>query len=154
MIVVSDTSVITSLIQVGRGNLLSDLHGAVLIPPAVQRELLRAHVKLPGFLEIREVQDQLMVARLTVELDLGEAEAIVLAKESNADLLLIDEKLGRLVAIREGLRITGLMGMVVEAKRRCLIDSVRTLVVQLESDAGFRVSDAVKQEAYRQAGEL
>ena len=76
MIVVSDSSVITSLIQVGHYELLRQLNGAVLIPRAVQ------------------------VADLEVELDLGEAEAIVLAKETNADLLLIDEKLGRQVALR------------------------------------------------------
>ena len=153
MIVVSDTSVITSLLQIGRATMLQELHGAVLIPDAVYRELLRTHTVIPSFLEARGAVDRGMVARLEAELDLGEAEAIVLAKETKADLLLMDEKLGRQVALREGLRITGLMGLTVEAKRRGLIDSVRTMTAQLESEAGFRVSDGVKQEAFRQAGE-
>src|SRR5260221_5728325 len=147
MIVVSDTSVITSLIHVGRVALLQELHGAVLIPQAVHRELLRTHKDVPSFLEVRAATNHQMVARLEAELDLGEAEAIVLAKETNADLLLIDEKLGRRVAIREGVRIAGLMGLAVEAKRRGLIASVRELARQLEVEAGFRVSDAVKTEA-------
>jgi hypothetical protein len=88
-----------------------------------------------------------------VELDLGEAEAIILAKETHADLLLIDEKLRRQAALREGVRITGLMGVLVEAKRQSRIESLRQVVQELESQAGFRVSDPVKSEAFRQAGE-
>jgi hypothetical protein len=153
MIVVSDTSVITSLIHVGRDHLLQQLHGSVLIPTAVHRELLHTHVRIPEFLEVRAVVNRLFVAQLESELDLGEAEAIVLAKETKADLLLIDEKLGRQVALREGLRIAGLVGLLVEAKHRRVIDSVRELVGRLESEAGFRVSDAVREEAFRLAGE-
>ncbi|MFM8470971.1 MAG: DUF3368 domain-containing protein [Limisphaerales bacterium] len=153
MIVVSDTSVITSLMQVGCVRLLRDLHGEVLIPPAVSAELLRSHRELPSFLEVRPVANRTRVANLVVELDEGEAEAIVLAGEVKADLLLIDEKLGRQVALREGLRITGLVGLVVEAKQRGLITSVHELLGQLETEAGFRVSNAVKTEAFRLAGE-
>lgn len=153
MIVVSDTSVITSLIQIGRAALLKELHETVLIPEAVQRELMRTHVVIPTFLETRAAQDRGMVARLETELDLGEAEAIVLAKEAQADLLLIDEKLGRRLALREGLRITGLMGLAVEAKRPGLVDSVRAMTAQLEFEAGFRVSDEVKEAVFSRAGE-
>jgi len=154
MIVVSDTSVITSLIQIGRATLLQELYGAVLIPPAVQEELLRSHVTLPSFLQVRQAENRQMVARLEAELDLGEAEAIALAKEISADLLLIDEKLGRQIAVREGLRIAGLIALVVEAKQRGIVRSVREFVKQLELEAGFRLSDSVKQEAFRRAGEL
>jgi hypothetical protein len=153
MIVVSDTSVITSLIHIGHLDLLQKLHGKILIPPVVQQELFRAHQALPAFLEVRDAADRQMVARLEAELDLGEAEAIVLAKETNADLLLIDEKLGRRVAAREGVRIAGLLALLVEAKHRRLIKSVREFVGQLESNAGFRVSDAVKSESFREANE-
>ena len=45
------------------------------------------------------------------------------------------------------------MGLVVEAKQRGLIGSVRELVRRLETEAGFRVSNAVKAEAFRLAGE-
>lgn len=153
MIVVSDTSIITSLIQIRRVALLRELHGQVLIPEAVLRELQLTHATIPDFLEARSVSDRQQVLRLADELDLGEAEAIVLTKETRADLLLIDEKLGRAVALREGLRISGLMGLAVEARRRGAIDSVRELVRRLEVEAGFRVSAAVKQEAFRLAGE-
>jgi hypothetical protein len=153
MIVVSDTSVITSLIHIGREQLLAEFHGTVLIPLAVQQELLRTHVQIPGFLEVRAVHDLANVARLRAELDLGEAEAIVLAKESSADLLLIDEKLGRAVAVREGLRISGLLGLCVDAKLCGKISSLRELVQKLELEAGFHVSATVKEQAFALASE-
>lgn len=153
MIVVSDTSVITSLIHIGCEHLLQEIHGKVLIPPAVQRELLRTHFSLPDFLEVRPARNLDMVARLEIELDLGEAEAIVLAKESQADLLLIDEKLGRQIAVREGLRISGLLGLCVDAKRTGKISSLRELVQKLEIEAGFHVSRSVKEQAFLLANE-
>ena len=153
MIVVSDTSILTSLIHIGQAGLLLELYQSVVIPTAVHAELLRTHPQLPAFLEVKAVANRILVVRLEAELDLGEAEAIVLAKETKADLLLIDEKLGRQIALREGLRITGLIGLVIEAKHRKIIPSVREFVAQLEFEAGFPLSDAVKTEAFRLAGE-
>jgi hypothetical protein len=152
MIVVSDTSVITALIHIDRHALLQDLYEIVLIPEAVHQELIRSHPTLPGFLEVRAAAGRAKVAQLTADLDLGEAEAIVLALESKSDLLLIDEKLGRLAALREGLAITGLMGVLVAAKRKNHILSVRELVGRIEIEAGFRVSEAVKREVFRAVG--
>ena len=153
MIVVSDTSPVTSLIHIGRLSLLRDLYGEVLVPEAVHRELGRTHPDLPSFLEVRQAQDREAVRRLESYLDLGEAEAIVVAKETHADLLLIDERLGRQVAAREGVPISGLVGVLLDAKRQNLIGSVREVVAQLESLAGFRLSEAVKLEAFFEAGE-
>jgi predicted nucleic acid-binding protein len=148
-----DTSPLTALIQVNRLGLLQELYGKVLIPEAVCRELIRSHPRLPAFLETRSVRDRAAVSHLGSELDLGEAEAIVLAKEVGASLLLMDEKLGRLAAAREGLAITGLMGVLIAAKRRGMVVSIRELVGEIEVEAGFRVSEAVKREVFRAAGE-
>lgn len=153
MIVVSDTSVVTSLIHVGRAALLQQLYGQVLIPFAIQAELSRTHPQIPSFLEVKSASNRAWVKQLEAELDLGEAEAIVLAKETNADLLLIDEKLGRQIALREGLKITDLIGLAIDAKHQKMIVSVRELVAQLEMEAGFRISESVKAEAFRLADE-
>jgi predicted nucleic acid-binding protein len=153
MIVISDTSVITALIQIGQVAWLRELHRTVLIPRAVHQELLRHHPILPPFLEVCDVLNRETVARFEAELDLGEAEAIVLAKERRADLLLFDEKLGRQIALREGIRIAGLLALLEEAKNQKLLESVREIIGLLESQAGFRVSEAVKMELFQAAGE-
>jgi predicted nucleic acid-binding protein len=153
MIVVSDTSAITSLLQVGRVDLLVQVYHHVFIPNAVRDELFRSHPVLPGFLECREVSDIAHVQRLRSELDPGEAEAIVLAKELNADDLLIDEAHGRQIATREGVHVIGLLGVLLEAKGRGLVSSVRQLTAELENEAGFRVSSRVKELIFEAAGE-
>jgi uncharacterized protein len=69
---------------------------------------------LPSALAVRTPNDQAAVKRLLAELDPGESEAIVLARELPADWLFIDEKVGRQVARREGLAILGLGGVCFE----------------------------------------
>ena len=117
MLVVSDASALTSLIQVNRVEVLARLYGEICIPEAVQKELLRTHSVLPEFVRVRPTESKAELQRLCAELDLGEAEAIVLAKEINADYLLVDKTLDRQVAIREGLRVIGLLGVLLEGKR-------------------------------------
>jgi hypothetical protein len=153
MIVVSDTSAITSLIQVGRIEVLARLYGEICIPEAVRNELLRSHAVLPVFVRVRPAERKADVQRLCAELDLGEAEAIVLAKEINADLLLIDETLGRQVALREGLRVIGLLGVLLDGKDHGYLSSIREVTSELETIAGFRVADRVKEVIFRAAGE-
>ena len=154
MIVVSDTSAITALLQVRQETLLKELYGEVLIPEAVQRELLQTHPLLPPFLRSVRVLNITEVQRLCTELDLGEAEAIALAKERHADLLLMDELEGRRVALRERVPFIGLLGVLVQAKQTGHIASVRQLIAELEAVADFRLSDQVKAVAFRKAGEF
>ena len=153
MIVVSDTSCLSNLLSIGQESLLPSLFGGVLVPPAVERELLRFHPRLPDFLKCVVPADQRRLARLLRELDPGEAEAIALACEIKADRLLIDETLGRAVALREGLAIIGLVGVLLSAKRNGLLPSVGPLLQQLEDQAGFRLSQSLKDDALRAAGE-
>jgi predicted nucleic acid-binding protein len=72
--------------------------------------------------------DQERVQELRGYLDPGEAEAIVLAIELRADLLLVDERRGRRVASAAGLAITGLLGVIATAKRAGLIDLAKPLL--------------------------
>lgn len=153
MIVVSDTSAITSLIQIGRIHLLADLFTTVLVPPAVERELRVLHANLPAFIQVCPVAELAMVLRLCEEIHRGEAEAIVLAKETSADALLIDEMAGRAVALREGVEIIGLVGVCLTAKRAGLLAEVGPLLNDLERRARFRISAELKAQALRSVGE-
>lgn len=154
MIVVSDTSSVTALIQIGKADLLQQLYGEILIPQAVRDELLKSHASLPLFLDCQSVGSQTDVNRLLAELDRGEAEAIILAKERHADALLIDELDGRAVARREGVIVIGLLGVLVQAKQGKFLGSVRDLVKELERVADFHLSEEIKMVAFRKAGEI
>jgi uncharacterized protein len=145
MLVVSDTSPVTALLQVGQAELLPALFDRVLIPPAVQNELLRFHPSLPDFLAVKAIQNAPVAESLSHELDRGEAEAIVLAEELHAEYLLIDEKHGRYLAESRGLKVVGLLGVLLMAKKAGHISSVGQFIGELESRAGFYVSDAVRQ---------
>jgi len=153
MLVVSDTSPVTALLQIGQAGLLTTLFGHVVIPPTVKHELLRFHASLPENFEIRPIRDRQAVEALRQDLDQGEAEAIVLAEECQADYLLIDEKRARSVAEARGLRVVGLLGVLLIAKDKRHISSVTAILAELESRAGFFVSDTVKQIVLRAAGE-
>ncbi len=153
MIVISDTSAITNLAAIQYLQLLPQLYNQITIPEAVYRELAEIDPPVPGtlevqmasWLEVRQVVNRNVVERLQIEvrLDPGESEAIALALELNADLLLIDERRGRAEANRLGVRITGLLGILVEAKQKKLIVNVKPLMDSLIATSDFRVSSAL-----------
>lgn len=126
MIVVSNTSPLTNLAAIGQFHLLKTVYERLSIPQAVWTELNANAVEWPGsaltnragWIEIHPVENQALVKTLQRDLDRGEAEAIALALEMKADILLIDEKEGRRAAERLGLRVTGVVGLLVEAKMR------------------------------------
>jgi len=151
--VISDTSAITNLAAIHNLQLLLQLYSQVMIPEAVYRELADIEPPVPGtlevqrasWLEVREIVNREVVERLQdeVRLDSGESEAIAVALELNADMLLIDERRGRAKADRLGVRITGLLGILVEAKQKNLIVAVKPLIDELIAKSEFRVSSAL-----------
>ncbi|MCF4969607.1 DUF3368 domain-containing protein [Nostoc sp. CMAA1605] len=153
MIVISDTSAITNLAAIDQLRLLPLLYEQVIIPEAVYRELVDIDPPVPGsaevqtatWLEVKFIANREFVERLQseVRLDPGESEAITLALELQADLLLIDERRGRAEADRLGIKITGLLGILVEAKRKNLILAVKPLMDALIATSEFRVSSAL-----------
>lgn len=109
MIVVSDTSPITNFAAVGQLDLLHQLYATIIIPEAVYNEMVSVNKLVPGAVEVQAfswIQTQPIAnAQRVIDvqtsqdaIDLGEAEAIVLALELNADLLLMDERRGRILA--------------------------------------------------------
>lgn len=163
MIVISDTSIITNLAAIQHLQLLPQLYNQVIIPEAVYRELTDIDPPVPGsievqaatWIEIRQVVNRNTVERLQqqVRLDLGESEAIALALELSADLLLIDERRGRAEANRLGLRITGILGILLEAKHQNLILAVKPLMDALIATSAFRISSALYNQILDIVGE-
>lgn len=153
MIVVSDTTAITTLIKAGREGLLAELFGEVLVPNAVFQELLRSHPILPAFLRRAEITDSADVAALGSQLGRGESEAIVLAFELKADFLLIDERRGRRIAQERHLKIIGLLGIVLLAHGRGLIAAVRPLLLELQSKGRAYLAPELVEATCRSVGE-
>ena len=87
------------------------------------------------------------------ELDLGEAETIVLAKEINADWILMDEKKGRRKLTQLGLAKIGTIGLLVKAKEIGLLAEIKPEIKAL-SETSFNLSESVINTVLRQANEL
>ena len=145
MIVVSDTSPILNLSAVGKLDLLHDLYSEIVLPPAVQEELYRNGIDLDAlWMRVLAAQDRNDVAALRGQLDPGEAEAIVVAAEVGAGLFLVDEKRGRRIAIDRGLAVTGLLGVLAEAKARNLIPKCQPILDEVICIAGFWIGEDLR----------
>lgn len=127
MIVVSDTSPLNYLVLMNHEELLPSLFGRVLAPPGVVEELkhpdgpglVRAWAASPpSWLEVRLPQ----TIDSSIKLGLGEVQAISLAQELSADIVLIDERKATREAQRRGLTVTGTLGVRLTASRRGLVD--------------------------------
>ena len=162
MIVVSNTSPLINLARIGHLVLLQHIFGKILIPAAVWQEAVMDGEGQPGAMEICQagwierltVTNRQLVHSLGQELDPGEAEAISLAVEIKADWLLMDERLGRQTARHFDLGTIGLIGILKVAKQRGEIAALRPLLEQLRDIAGFRISQALFEQALQDVGEL
>jgi uncharacterized protein len=93
------------------------------------------------------------VEALCLVVDRGEAEAIVLAGELLPDYVLIDDFAARNVAIAKGLPVIGLLGVLIQAKKARVLDSLATAIFELETIAGFRISPGLKKQVLQFDGE-
>lgn len=139
--VVSNASPLINLARIERFDLLKQFYGHVIIPTAVYDEVVIYGQERDGSRDVRNAvwitrstpTDDLAVSALAAQLDRGEASAIILARELNAELLLIDEIRGRRVAEKLGVKITGTLGILARAKREGLIPNLRDELAELQS---------------------
>lgn len=161
MIVVSDTSALSNLAIVDHLWLLKAIYQTVVIPDVVTSELAAAsNPTISATLQLGWIQTQILANSQLADqlqkergLDAGEAHAIALALELQADDLLIDERLGRQEAARLGLPIIGILGVLLIAKKRSLIPQVQPVIDALINRAGFRVSSQLYQRVLALAQE-
>lgn len=161
MILVLDASPLITLARIGSLHLLRQLAGQIIIPDAVYAESVSLVQGRPGSIEIaqanwiihRTVENQTRVEQLHTRIGLGEAEAIILAREIGADaIVVLDDATARRIAEQEGCRIVGLLGLLVMAKQRSLLSAVRPLLDAMRS-SGFFVSDELYTIILRQVAE-
>ena len=103
------------------------------------------------WIKIEQIQDRKSISYF-LDLDKGEAEAIVLATESEADLILLDESPGRFHAKHAGLRVTGTIGILVKAKKQGLISELKPLILDLK-DKGVWLSESLIERILELANE-
>lgn len=143
MIVIADSSPIIALSIIDQLSLLETIFTKVLIPKAVFREIIvydKPHAELLvswAKSKVKEIQNS---NKLSIFIDEGEAEAIVLAQEINADYLLIDDYKGRKVAEETGVKIIGVLGLLLKAKEKGLIKEIAPYINVLKT-AGIYYSD-------------
>lgn len=159
-IVVTNSGPLIALATIEKLDLLGSLFGTVLVPDAVFQEVTWLGKERPGAAELSQAQ---WVQRVILEvkpdsllledLGIGEAEAISLAVQKQAALLLLDDRRARRIAeIAYHLRVKGVAGLLVTAKRKGLLDTVRPLLERLRTN-GYFLSQAVIDRAVKEAGE-
>ena len=134
MIVVSNTTPLIGLASIQRFDLLREIFGELIIAQAVYDEAVVAGREVGGakrevstaiWIRTINVKDRLAVDVLLDELDIGEAETIVLARELGANWVLMDEKKGRRKLTQLGLQKIGTLGILLKAKQVGLIPALR-----------------------------
>lgn len=161
---VSNTSPVLNLAIINRLDLLREQFGEIWLPPTVIEEL-RLEEELPGFRAVRgareagwlrvgEVKDQPLLQVLQRDLDRGEAEAIALALQMKAEWTLLDERDARKVAKSLGLRVTGLLGILLRARRQGKLLSLQKVMEELRENAGFRIgAELLVADLLKESGE-
>lgn len=142
MIVIADASPLHYLILLDLTDILPRLYGRVIVPPAVAGELQAKNAPAGVKRWITNPPDWLEVRPIVVppdpalgKLDAGEREAITIAEALQANLLILDERLGRREAERRNLRVTGTLGVLDEAAEAGFVD-LREALQRLKM-AGF-----------------
>jgi len=161
MTVVTDTSVILNLCWLGQEELLSKLFGCVIAPPEVRHEFERlalsdprfVGLSFPNWIEVVPVSGIAAVLAGEVGLDPGELAALSLALERRIADVLLDERAARAVAVSLALRPCGLLGVLVKAKAGGWLPAVVPLVDRLRGNAGFWISEELREQIARLTGE-
>lgn len=169
-IYVSDSTSIIVMSKIGKLHILQGLFREIHVPRAVYAELTEpragkidpsqrdgtAAIKSAHWIKVRDVVDRALVQRCLATLDPGESESIALAKELDAELLIIDEKKGRKLAEELKIKVTGTLGVVVRAKQVGILSEVKSTIMQmtsLQNPGAFHVSTDLIAQILKLAGE-
>ncbi len=162
MIIVSDTSPVSNLILIRRLIILQKLFSEIIVPPAVDDEIRTlkqfgkdlSEYENAEWIKVYQPTNLQKVRMLQAKLDEGEAQAIVLALETNCDLLLMDERIGTNIARQEGLQTVGLVGVLIKAKKEKIIKEVSEILHELKYEAGFWLGIELENKILEELGEI
>ncbi len=147
--IISDTSCFIVLSNIGELELLRKVYGQVITTPEVMLEYGEA---LPSWVEINAAADKYAQRVLELQLDIGEASAIALAIEMPECTIILDDYKARKLAEKLGLKITGTIGVIVKAKLRGIIPTVKPYLDKIRR-TDFYISNELYFKAIEEAGE-
>ncbi len=147
--IISDTSCLILLDKIGKLEILHQLFGTIITTHEVAEEFGNP---LPEWIKITDPVNKNYQSIIAVSLDKGEASAIALAVELDDCLLIIDDLKGRTFALQLGLKITGTLGILIEAKLEGHVSSIKP-ILELIKQTNFRISDRLELLILKKTGE-
>ena len=148
-VIISDTSCLILLDKIGELNLLNKLFGQVTVTPEIANEFRK---ELPDWFKIEEPINKTYQKILEASLDKGEASAIAFAIEQEDCLLIIDDLKGRKYAEQLGIKITGTLGLIIDAKLSGYITSVKPILDKIKQ-TDFRLSEDLEKRTLEKSKE-
>jgi predicted nucleic acid-binding protein len=160
MIVVSNATPLIAMAMADRFDLLRSIFGRIYIPPGVYEEVVEEGGERFGAMEVRqaawiqviEAKDKLAIEVLEDDLGKGESETIVLAREMQADWVLVDERLARRKLELLDVPTIGTLGILLKAKELGLLHTIGPEVDKLRA-RGFRLGKQAYEDVLKMAGE-
>lgn len=148
--IISDTSCLILLDKIGELQLLNKLFGRIIITTEIANEFNK---ELPDWFDVQCSTNKTYQRILEASLDKGESSAIALAIEQTDCLLIIDDLKGRKYAEQLGLKITGTLGVLVDAKLSGFLESVRPTLEKIKT-TDFRLTVDLEKKTLMKSGEL
>lgn len=147
--IIADTSCLIIYDRINQLEILRHTFSELIVTDEVAEEF----GELPDWITIRQLKNQKQYLELARDLGKGEASSITLALEFEDCLLIIDERKGRQVAEELKIEIIGSLGVLIKAKEKRVIISVKE-ILDLIDKTNFRISESIKEKVLKKAGEL
>ena len=141
--IISDTSCLITLSNIGELDILQLLYKQIITTPEIVQEFGES---LPDWIEIVSVSDKAKQELLEMQVDKGEASAIALALESENPFLIIDDNKARRLARNLKIKHTGTIGVIIAAKHKGIIDSIKPILEKIKT-INFRISADLERQA-------
>ncbi len=146
-IVISDTSCLIILSNINELEILKQLYGEIITTVEISKEFGEP---LPDWIIIRSPDDLLIKRSLEQQIDKGEASAIALALETPGCTIILDDLKARKIAEKYGLKITGTLGIILQANEKGIVKSVK-LILEKMKKSGFRINDEIENEILKKS---
>jgi predicted nucleic acid-binding protein len=147
--IISDTSCFIVLTDIGELDLLQKVYGQIVATVEVATEYGEM---LPDWVKIERVNDKYRQKVLEMQVDKGEASALALALETSDSTIIIDDYRARKVAEKLGINYTGTIGVIIKAKLKGIILSIKPLLAKIRQ-TDFRITDEIERQALKEASE-